>query len=363
MMEEFKKKWTEIKRKRRIEIHINSLSIGEMKRMSMEKFLQRENSQISRIFSVKNSLVDVIYICPFTLTNEIIGYYSKVLEIGEIENPNSRFNIVVPENYIKFPAHLPTSSILLYSPKALKRIKWLIKSKQAYIVPGIPSTDDIKLSMELGVPLLSGEPQKAQLYSTKSGCRRILNLADVPIPIGAYDIYDENEFEITLTKLILNHLHINTWVFKIDDEFSGRGHASYNIEHLKFVKDLRNKKAEVTEPLIQKLQDRVRKDLPRKVKIAMPTLYRNWNAFIADFCTIGGVIEAAPNCPPSSIFSPSVAFLIGKCLECWVLIFCVEPDGNVEVIGSFDKFHGREFVNAGCFFPQTSLPNMVILEF
>lgn len=39
MMEEFKKKWNDIKKKKRVEIHINSISIGEMKRISMEKFL------------------------------------------------------------------------------------------------------------------------------------------------------------------------------------------------------------------------------------------------------------------------------------------------------------------------------------
>jgi hypothetical protein len=33
-----------LKRKRRIEIHINSISVHEMKRISMEKFLQRENA-------------------------------------------------------------------------------------------------------------------------------------------------------------------------------------------------------------------------------------------------------------------------------------------------------------------------------
>ena len=44
MQEEFKEKWQEIKRKRRIEIHINSMSMQEMKRISMEKFLQRENA-------------------------------------------------------------------------------------------------------------------------------------------------------------------------------------------------------------------------------------------------------------------------------------------------------------------------------
>ena len=44
MMEEFRQKWPAIKKRKRIEIHVNSLSIEEMKRISMDKFLQRENS-------------------------------------------------------------------------------------------------------------------------------------------------------------------------------------------------------------------------------------------------------------------------------------------------------------------------------
>lgn len=84
-MEEFKKKWPVIKQKRRVEVHINSISIGDLKRMSMEKFLQRENAQISRIFSVKDPNVDVVYVAPFTMTNDVLGYYMKILEIGEID--------------------------------------------------------------------------------------------------------------------------------------------------------------------------------------------------------------------------------------------------------------------------------------
>lgn len=66
MQEEFKARWKSIKKKRRVEIHINSMSIDELKRISMEKFLQRENAQISRIFSAgKDPNVDVIYVCPY----------------------------------------------------------------------------------------------------------------------------------------------------------------------------------------------------------------------------------------------------------------------------------------------------------
>ena len=74
-------------------------------------------------------MVDVIYISPFQMTNDVIGYYMKILEIGEIDNPNSKLNIIVPDNIHKFPHHFSLSQVLLYSPKTVKRIKSLIKGR------------------------------------------------------------------------------------------------------------------------------------------------------------------------------------------------------------------------------------------
>jgi len=90
MMEEFRCKWPDIRKRRRVEIHVNSISVEEIKRVSMEKFLQRENAQIARLFSVKDPNVDVIYVAPFQMTNDVLGYYMKILEIGEVENSVGR---------------------------------------------------------------------------------------------------------------------------------------------------------------------------------------------------------------------------------------------------------------------------------
>ena len=106
MQNEFSNSWASIRQNRRIEIHINSFTISEVQRMSIEKFKQKENMQIARIFSVKDPNVDVIYICPYPLTNEIYNYYLKILELVEIDDPESRFHVIVPENYVKFPRHL-----------------------------------------------------------------------------------------------------------------------------------------------------------------------------------------------------------------------------------------------------------------
>lgn len=44
----------------------------------MEKIVQKQNIQISRLFALKDPLVDVIYVAPFDLPYEITNYYTKV---------------------------------------------------------------------------------------------------------------------------------------------------------------------------------------------------------------------------------------------------------------------------------------------
>ena len=75
----------------------------------------------------------------------------------------------------------------------------------------------------------------------------------MPTPIAAYDIYDRHEFNMSLSRLIAHNLFVNTWVFKVDDEFNGRGQASLNVETIKTIMELRKKKVEMTHQQLPKL--------------------------------------------------------------------------------------------------------------
>ena len=82
----------------------------------------------------------------------------------------------------------------------------MIDSKHAYIVPGKVGEYDIRLSIQLGTPILCGEPDLTTgniIYSTKSGAKRIFQMCDIPIPMSAYDIQDLHEFELALARLII----------------------------------------------------------------------------------------------------------------------------------------------------------------
>ena len=49
---------------------------------------------------------------------------------------------------------------------------------------------------------------------------------------------------------------MNTWLFKIDDEFNGRGHAYLFVDNIKALADIRRKQVEINEEEVQSILER-----------------------------------------------------------------------------------------------------------
>jgi len=78
-----------------------------------------------------------------------------------------------------------------------------------------------------------------------------------------------------------------------------------------------------------------------------PNLYTNFKAFLKLFCENQGIIESCPTNSLSGITgSPAISMF-------------VEPDGNVELIGTYDKINLNFFRNIAALAPQSSIPNLV----
>lgn len=88
-----------------------------------------------------------MYISSNELSPEVLSYYSKVLKIGGVTNPEKRFTVLASENNNKFPSHFSLTQLILYSPKCIKRLQRLAEDKFTYIVPGIMSFDEVKLAV------------------------------------------------------------------------------------------------------------------------------------------------------------------------------------------------------------------------
>jgi len=354
MTADFWRDWPRIRKARRVVVHVPSLSHPERQRRTLSFLDVRQNAQMARLCDLKDPNVDVVYVAPFPLNEDTVSYFHKVLEIGGVADPDRRFRIIVPENYARLPAHLSMSSTLLYSPRALRRIKNFCRGKEAYIQPNVVGVEELRLSMALEVPMLAPEPRVAAIYGSKSGSKRIFQAARVNVPPGAHDLYDEDDLIGSLAHLIAHNLDVQRWVFKVDDEFGGRGHASLLTADLPSYQSMLRKydadpDAWASEGVQSFVQEHISNDLeralPQKVVIASPWLFRTWEEFLAAFSRSGGVIEAAPLEIRSS---PSVNLL-------------VEPDGRVTVVSTQEQIM-RGFGFVGSSFPQTTVPHPALRD-
>ncbi|XP_005470723.1 IQ motif-containing protein H isoform X4 [Oreochromis niloticus] len=292
--------WKRIQSFKRTIIHIPSLGYSQRKRLNLRGFDILQNTQMSRLCDIRDENVEVIYICPQHLGNDILDYYTSLLKCdGATDGANTttarasssvrRYIILTPEAVDYFPTHnMCLSTLLKYSPQTLKHIRNLIQGKQAYIVGGVAHMDDLAVADELGLAILGPEPAIAQHYSTKSGGRRLFVGAEIDVPPGQGDIYSLNQETVLLRYL-----------------------------------------------------DEIPEWLTHYAQPAKTSCYPNWACFLKTFLRQGGVVEAYP--PSNSV-------------TCLTVDLLLEPGGEVTMLSCGDQLHGGCKLEAiGSIVPQSSV--------
>ncbi len=129
----------------------------------------------------------------------------------------------------------------------------------------------------------------------------------------------------TLTKLVATNLNVERWVFKIDDEYGSRGVAYLDVSSIKPISDFKKLGVEITEEVTQRIHEYLQSTFQHKLNIIVPKVYKGFGEFIRHFTQNGGIIEAQPIAEINKQNSVQVSF-------------CIEPNGQVVLVGSYDKF-------------------------
>eukprot|EP00340_Litonotus_pictus_P012515 CAMPEP_0170539182 /NCGR_PEP_ID=MMETSP0209-20121228/103769_1 /TAXON_ID=665100 ORGANISM="Litonotus pictus, Strain P1" /NCGR_SAMPLE_ID=MMETSP0209 /ASSEMBLY_ACC=CAM_ASM_000301 /LENGTH=383 /DNA_ID=CAMNT_0010841043 /DNA_START=304 /DNA_END=1456 /DNA_ORIENTATION=- len=318
---------------------------------TVSKFNEKQNNQMSRLIALKDPNVEIVYVSPFTLPEDVVNYYFSILSTIGVTNIKERVHFIIPDAIDSLPTYFNLASLLFFSTNACKRIMNIIEGKKAYIVPGMPSSADMRLSLYLECPILYIENEASSALFTKSGAKRVFEICELATPIGEWDIRGRDVLFPKLASLIANYSSIDVWILKIDNEFAGRGTAYFQINRSKHLVDLKkdrqmgNVEPDKYETLVEGI---LRSTLHKKMEVVSKNIYKSGEEFISELIKSGGIIEACPTFLLSGIIgSPAISFFI-------------EPDGNINQYISYDKVSANYFNTIAAISPQNSIPNLNI---
>ena len=396
---------------RRVEVHVPSFSTAASREFEAGDLHAKQNAQIGRLARCTDPNVEVIYVSPCELGDAVEGYMHKLLEFGsedELYTTGSgavnlpedgahvRYRVVVPENRHRMPAHASLSSVLLSSPRALKRIMTFIGDKPAVLVPWHADVDDIWLSTMLNIPVLGPHPLAASVLHQKSVARHLFSTAgamtapgvalsplderewwpasdseratDDPTPAptdgdsapstsasAVRQLSDRAQLGYVLADLMVRFPHTPRWLLKLDACLSGHGLAYVDLSKLP-------EKAQAVILALQRAAAPQEQALRRAVDVLAPLISGSLDAatevvsasrhgklsgYLASLARVGGVIEAVPN----DVMGSPVAN-----------VFVHPGSGRVDLLSTCEQIFCPSYSAVGYAFPQQVVPHESVVE-
>ncbi|KAG5473674.1 hypothetical protein LSCM1_04301 [Leishmania martiniquensis] len=323
-MKEFKAAWPRIEESRRTIVHLPSLSYPMYQAKKMPFFEARQLGQLTRLSMLADPRVQLVFVVPVRPEAEIQEYYMSLLAENGVPNVAGRLTFVAPENTQRLPAGMSLTRLVLLSPRLLKLLAAMCTGKPAYIIPGVVGVEELTLATQLNIPLLSSEPRLVQAYGSKSGCRRLLEAADILTPPGVARLRSRADLLNALTSLILHHRNVQRWLIKLENEFGSQGHAYLDVNRLKSLQSGNSAPELVEGAPSAALSAAVLRELEahaaKRIRLLHPSSYSNWEAYLDMFDSVGGCVQAVLGGPSSAItvnlfVAPSGAVRIESVVE------------------------------------------------
>ncbi len=194
------------------------------------------------------------------LRREGLHFYEEVLVflLIRLRNPNARVVFVTSQPlppalvdyYLQFLAGIPASHAaarltlfsvfdsgprsltekILERPRLLARIRAAVPDPQRAYLTGLRATAlEQRLAVALDVPLNAAEPAQEAAFAYRSGARRTLREAGLPIPPGREGLRDETDVIDALLGLQAAEPGMRLAILKTETSFWDEGHALVEV--------------------------------------------------------------------------------------------------------------------------------------
>lgn len=168
---------------------------------------------------------EMIFICSEPPAPEVLDYYVGLAPAGLRADVRSRFStLVVPDR-----SHRPVAAKLLDRPDLMAHLASRLAGRLAFIEPWNVTTDEVEVARHLGVPVNGTAPDLWPL-GYKSGGRRLLRDAGVPVPAGSEDVRTVDDVVAATMSVHAARPLAPGVVVKLDDSGAGDGNMVVPLE-------------------------------------------------------------------------------------------------------------------------------------
>lgn len=202
---------------------VPSLSLDQEVLAKVKGAMHYEERLLCLLMLLRMPRAQVVYVSSSAIDPVIIDYYLHLLPGITGYHARERLTLLSCNDI----SPVPLTKKILERPRLIERIKKAIPADSvAHIACFNTTALERTLAVNLGIPIYGCDPALVYL-GTKSGGRRALMQAGVPIPAGAENLSSVEDIAHALAALKDMHPHIKKAVVKLNEGFSGEGNALF----------------------------------------------------------------------------------------------------------------------------------------
>ena len=208
---------------------IPSLSLDQAELSKVEGHMYYEERLLCMLMLLKRPRTRIVFVSSTRIHPIITQYYLNFLTGVPFGHAMRRLIMLDCSD----TSPKPLTQKILESPWLLDRIRKNIGDPdRAHLVVFNTTPLERTLAVRLGIPVYGTDPALHYLGS-KTGCRRILKDAGIPVPEGFEDLGGQDDIVGALDELWQKNPRINKAVVKLNEGFSGKGNAMFDYRPLR----------------------------------------------------------------------------------------------------------------------------------
>ena len=202
---------------------VPSLTLDQYELRKLDGAAHYEERLLFLLIRLRNPRAHLVYVTSHPVHPEVLNYYLQMLVGIPASHARTRLTMICVHD--TSPRSLTEK--ILERPRVIERIRWAIRDRaKAYLTVFNSTHFERKLAVLLDIPLNGCDPALAGLGS-KSGGRKVLREAGVPVPEGIEDIASAGDLAPALEELRERRPDIRQAVIKLNEGFSGEGNGIY----------------------------------------------------------------------------------------------------------------------------------------